>query len=156
MIAAAHIIFDGSSGSTELAEIMNHLQGNIPFSCELTEWRGYTTVITQIRVETNVPLTIQIDDDPEYVPEEIQEMAADAEGVLDKAEVARLKRCRIRLDIMSATSPRIEETADSISIYAETDLDPADADVRTVLLTLADYLDGYVFDCVNGKWIVRK
>ena len=72
MIAAAHVIFDGSNDTRDLAEILSHLQNKIPFPCSLTEWQGYSMVIPQIRVETHVPLTIQIDDDPEYVPEEIQ------------------------------------------------------------------------------------
>lgn len=113
-------------------------------------------VIPQIRVETHVPLTIQIANDQEYVPEEIQELAAEAVGILSIEEVEKLRRCRVRLDIMSANPPRIEETDESISIYAETDLDPADEDVQSVLFALANFMKGYVFDCVNGKWLFRN
>jgi len=154
MIAAAHVIFDGSTDTTDLAEILSHLQKQLPFSCRMTEWQGYTMVIPQIRVETHVPLTIQIDDDPEYVPEEIQELAAAAVGILSIEDVEKLRRCRVRLDIMSASPARIEETDESISLYAETDLDPADDDVHSVLFALSNFLRGYVFDCVNGKWLL--
>ena len=154
MIAAAHVIFDGSNDTRDLAEILSHLQNKIPFPCSLTEWQGYSMVIPQIRVETHVPLTIQIDDDPEYVPEEIQELAAEAVGILSIEDVEKLRRCRVRLDIMSANPPRIEETDESISLYAETDLDPADDDVQRVLSALANFMRGYVFDCVNGKWLL--
>jgi len=155
MIAAAHVIFDVSNRPTDLAGILGHLQMSLPFRCRLTEWRGYTMVIPQIRVDTRMPLTIQIDDDPEYVPEEIQELATDAESILSSGDIEKLRRCQTRLDIMSVNPPRVEETDQTISVYTETDLDPADNDVRSVLLTLADFLEGYVFDCVNGKWLLR-
>src|SRR5688572_489371 len=129
MIAAAHVIFDGSTDTRDLAEILGHLHKEVPFPSSLTEWQGYTIVIPQIRVETHVPLTIQIANNEEYVPEEIQELAAEAVGILSIEDVEKLRRCRVRLDIMSANPPRIEATDESISIYAETDLDPADDDV---------------------------
>ena len=153
MISAAQVIYDNTIHNLSIAQILEHLRATIPYPCSVTEWQGYSTVIPQIRVETNVPMTIQIEDDPDYVPEEIEEMAETAVDYFDSATVALIRECRCRLEVMSVTPARIEGDERSISVYAETDLDPETPDVRQVLSALAKITGGYIYDCVNGRWM---
>ncbi|HEX7125951.1 MAG TPA: hypothetical protein VF406_09245 [Thermodesulfobacteriota bacterium] len=152
MFAAAQILFENSGGARCLEWLLAELPRRISRPVSRTEWRGFTTVVPQIRVETRpVALTIQFDDDAAYVPAEIEETAAAVRGRIDSQALAALQRCRARLDIMSATPVEPVVTQDTISVVAETDLDPASPEVAAVLEALADITQGFVLDCVNGR-----
>jgi hypothetical protein len=108
----------------------------------MTAWEGFAGAIPQVRVATAVPLTIQIEDDPEYVPEEMAGLAEEAEGVLSGDWIELLRRCTARLDVTEA-----EE---------DVQLDPTQPDVEAVLIEIARFVDGLVHDNVNGEWLVPE
>src|SRR3954463_7402148 len=140
MLAAACIPYDPEEQDFTLADLREHLAANLSFECTLTEWEGFTMTIPQVRVATAVPLIIQIEDDPEYVPEELAGLADEAEGVLSDDWIEVLRRCMARLDVLEADE--------------ETRLDPTQPDVEAVLIEIARFVDGLVHDNVNGEWLV--
>ena len=151
MIAAAQVIFKNDKGDACLEWLLEQLRRQgVP--CRRTEWRGYTTVVPQVLIAAQpVAFTIQIDADPEYVPDEIQELAEQAEPVLRPDVREGLAQCDTRLDVMSASSPNPQVTGNEIVVVAQTDLDPARPDVEQVLLVLATLTSGFVLDCVNNR-----
>ena len=142
MLAAATIPYDPEEQDFTLEELREHLATNLPYECTLTEWQGFSETIPQVRVATAVPLTIQIEDDPEYVPEEMAGLAEEGEGVLSENWLELLRRCTARLDVMEADE--------------ETRLDPTQPDVEAVLVEIARFLDSLVHDNVNGEWLVPE
>lgn len=142
MFAAATIPYDPEELDFTLEDLRDHLTASLPYECSLTEWQGFTMTVPQVRVATAVPLTIQIEDDPEYVPEEMAGLAEEAEGVLSGDWVELLRRCTARLDVMEA-----EE---------DTRLDPTHPDVEAVLVEIARFVDSLVRDNVNGEWLVPE
>jgi hypothetical protein len=152
MISAAQVIFANDHPDACLDWLSAELPRHVPFSCSRTQWRGRTITIPQILVATSpVRLTIQVEDSTDYVPEEIAELAEDARSHIDEAAYVGLRRCNARLDLMSTTPPRRTESTDAITIFAETDLDPAYPDVEQVLAALSELTGGFVLDCVNGR-----
>jgi len=156
MISSAFIIYNDVNSPVSLEQISKHLKKSAPYTCSFTEWQGFTTTIPQLRIETAPPLTIQINSDPEYVPAEIEELAERAEGILDAELIEVIKGCNSRLEIMSATPIRVEAEEKTISVYAETSLDPELQGVTAVLFLLAAYLGGYLYDCVNARWMLQN
>jgi hypothetical protein len=142
MLAAACIPYDPEERDFTLEDLREHLAASLPYECALTQWEGFSETIPQVWVATAVPLIIQIEDDPEYVPEEMAGLAEEAEGVLAGDWVQHLRRCTARLDVTEA-----EE---------ETQLDPTQPDVEAVLIEIARFVDGLVHDNVNGEWLVPE
>jgi hypothetical protein len=142
MLAAATIPYDPEEQDFTLEDLREHLAANLPYECTLTEWQGFTTTIPQVRVATAVPLLVQIDDDPEHVPEDLATLADEAAGVLADEWVGLLRRCTARLDVMEADE--------------ETRLDPTQPDVEAVLVEIARFVEGLVYDDVNGEWLVPE
>jgi len=89
-----------------------------------------------------VPLTVQVDADPAYVPDEIAELAEEAKPILSPQLQESLARCDARLDIMSTTPPKTAETESAITVFAQTDLDPDQPEVERVLLVLSTITAG--------------
>lgn len=151
VIAAAQVVFSNEHGDGCLGWLAAELH-KAGVSCSPTEWRGYGAVIPQLLVPTApVALTIQVDDDPAYVLDEIVELAEDAKHVLSAQLHGRLAQCDARLDIMSATPAKTIETDSAITVFAQTDLDPERPEVEHVLLTLSTITAGFIVDCVNGR-----
>jgi hypothetical protein len=150
MISAAQVIFNNQHGDRCLMWLAAELsRSGIDFSP--TEWRGYATVIPQLLVPANpASLTIQVEDDPEYVPEEIAELAGVAQPVLSEQLRRQLAACDTRLEIMSTTPPNVSKTNHQVAVVAQTDLDPEMPEVQRVLLALSSITNGFVVDCVNG------
>ena len=142
MLAAACIPYDSDEQDFTLADLREHLAANLPYECALTEWEGFSGTVPQVRVATEIPLTIQIEDDPEFVPEEMAGLAEEAEGVLSEDWVELLRRCTARLDVTEADE--------------ETQIDPTQPDVEAVLIEIARFVDGLVHDNVNGEWLVPE
>jgi hypothetical protein len=142
MLAAACIPYDPEEHDFTLEDLRDHLAANLPYECALTQWEGFSETVPQVRVATGVPLIIQIEDDPEYVPEEMAGLAEEAEGVLAEDWVQLLRRCTARLDVTEADE--------------ETQLDPTQPDVEAVLIEIARFVDGLVHDNVNGEWLVPE
>ena len=151
MFASSQIIFVNARGDACLEWLFAELPKHIPFRCSRTEWVGFTTTIPQILIETApVALTIQVDDDPEYVPEEIAELADEMESKLPPDVHAELKKCNARLDVMSASSNEPEITEEAITVVAQTDLDPQSDQVDRVVRALSKLCNGFVNDCIYG------
>ena len=151
MIAAAQIIFLNRRGDACLPWLSRQLR-QMSIECTDTEWRGHSMVVPQLLVPTRpVSLTIQVDESPEYVPDELAELAEEARGLIDAAVHAKLAACNARLDIMSTTPPRREEDDRQVTVWAQTDLDPQSPDVERVLVALSAATEGFVVDCVNGR-----
>lgn len=142
MLATATIPYDPEEQDFTLEDLREHLAANLPFECTLTRWQGFSETIPQVRVATAIPLIIQIEDDPDYVPEELAGLADEAEGVLSEDWIQTLRRCTARLDVMEA--------------HEETQLDPTQPDVEAVLIEIARFVDGLVHDNVNGEWLVPE
>jgi hypothetical protein len=157
MINAALVPFDSRATPMTLDMIEAHLGKTIPYRCTRTEWVGYSLTIPQLRVETPVPLTIQIEDDPEYVPEELAEMADEAEGeaILAAEQIVFLRRATGRLGVQSADYEGNSEVDSSgnIIVHARTDLDPSFPEIQEVLHALSALSRGPVLDCVNDRWL---
>jgi hypothetical protein len=157
MFAAATIPYDPEERDFTLEDLREHLAAHLPYECTLTEWQGFSTTVPQVRVATAVPLTIQIDDDPEYVPEDLSILADEAAGVLSNEWVELLRRCTARLDVMEADVPAPEADENGvIQLYAQTRLDPTQPDVEAVLVEIARFVDSLVHDDVNGEWLVPE
>ena len=159
MISSALIPFDPQQHPVTLAQIEAHLRQCLDFPCRPTQWIGHSITIPQVRVETPVPLTIQIDDDPEYVPGELREFAdeAEQENSLPPHFIALLRRATARMDIQSADYAGNRYSSDrQVVVVARTDLDPLIPEVREVLQALADLVQGPVLDCVNDEWLLPR
>ncbi len=151
MISSAQVIFSNQHGAQCLEWLSGKL-GEAGVHCSPSEWRGYATVVPQLLIPTTpVSLTIQVENDPAYVPEEIAELARDTQAVLPEALQRRLSKCDTRLGIMSTSPAPPIETENAVAIVAQTNLDPEQPEVERLLLVLANITDGFVVDCVNGR-----
>lgn len=152
VVAVAEIIFEQPNPPFTIDTLMTVLQKRLPYACARTQWVGFTTVIPQIRIDAPTPMILQIDDDPEYVPDEIKELAAAAVKAFGPKIAAKIARCRVRLEVMSVEPSQAVVKDKTINVVATTQLDPSVAPVKDVLKTTADTVHGYVFDNVRGKW----
>jgi len=151
MFPAAQIAFNADAFPVDLDSLSRIVSENCSIRVSRTEWKGYATVIPQILVHTTVPFTIQIDDDPEYVPDEIDEWPDEDDVHLTQEEIAHLKLCRCRLDVMTTVAPPVIENDKSIAVIATgNDVDPREDETHKVLSTIAKELNGFIHDCVNG------
>ena len=142
MFVAAVIPYDPEEHVFTLEDLLDHLSANVSFQCAMTEWRGFSDAIPQLRVETAVPLTIQIEDDPDLVPDEIQDLADRAGSALSPDWVEAVRQCTARLDVQEAdTGPT---------------LDPSHPDVESVVIEIARFVDSVVYDNVNDEWLVPE
>lgn len=150
MFSAAQIIFNNRSNPTDLDKLMGFLAKVVTHRVSKTQWVGFSTAIPQLLVETTPPFTIQIEDDPGYVPEEIAEIVDNEEEPLSPSQRERLRQCNVRLDVMSTVPPPSGESSSGIFVIAQTNLDPSLPVVAHVLESIAKHLNGFVVDCVNG------
>lgn len=151
MIAAAQVIFKNDKGDACLEWLLEQLP-KVGVSCTRTEWRGYTMVVPQLLIAARpIAFTIQVDEDPGYVPGEIRELAEQARPQLGPDVHDGLLQCDTRLDVMSSSSANPQATGAAVVVVARTDLDPARPEVEHVLLVLAKLTSGFVLDCVNNR-----
>lgn len=74
MTNSAHICYNSKRFGLTLSDIAKHLRENSSWHVSVTEWSGYGIVVPQLLVQTPIPFLIQIEDDPDWVPGEIQEI----------------------------------------------------------------------------------
>src|ERR1700759_4669765 len=98
MFSAATIPFDPEEQDFNIQDLLKHLAASLAFECSLVEWEGFSGTGPQVRVATVVPLTIQIEDDPDYVPDDLADLADRAEGVLAADWVEAIRRCGAKLE----------------------------------------------------------
>jgi hypothetical protein len=157
MFAAALIPFDPEEHDFTLQDLLEHLAANLSVECTLTEWQGFDTAVPQVRVGTGVPLTIQIEDDPEYVPGDIASMIDAAEGTLPEAWRQALRGCTARLDVMEAEIAfPVPDDKGVVPLAAAARLDPSQPDVEAVVVEIARFVDSVAYDNVNDEWLVPE
>jgi hypothetical protein len=165
MFSAATIPYDPEAQELTLEDLRDHLAATLDVECTLTEWQGFDVTIPQVRVATEVPLTIQIEDDPDYVPDDLADLVDRAEGFLSEAWVEALRRCGAKLDIMEADTEAdmeadvpLPEPDDegTVERAAATRLDPGQPDVEAVLIEIARFVDSLAYDNVNDEWLVPE
>lgn len=161
MFSAATIPYDPDAQELTLEDLRDHLAATLDVECTLTEWQGFDLTIPQVRVATEVPLTIQIEDDPDYVPDDLADLVDRAEGFLSEEWVEALRRCGAKLDIMEADTeadtPMSEpDDEGTIELAATTRLDPSQPDVEAVLIEIARFVDSLAYDNVNDEWLVPE
>lgn len=163
-IAAAEIAFVNDRTEPILEWLALELPKRLEFPISKTQWKGLTLTIPQLRVETRpVALTLQLDEDPSVVPQEIAELSELFKPVLNQTAIAYLARVRSRLDVMSATADPPKVSGKQLSLTAATDLDPRAPDVDRLLTAVSDLTNGFAFDLVNlavrvpgsGRWISK-
>ena len=148
MFSAATIPFDPEEREIDLQDLLEHLSAHLGVACTLTEWKGFTATVPQVRVATGVPLTIQIEDDPDYVPDDLADLADRAKGVLSAEWVETLRRCGAKLEVTAA--------GDDLEPPSGTPLDPSQPDVEAVLIEVARFAGSLVYDNVNDEWLVPE
>ncbi|MDD0967803.1 MULTISPECIES: hypothetical protein [Pseudomonas] len=151
MTTSAQICYNSKPIKATLQDIAAHLRQTTSWHISTTEWKGYGIVVPQLLVHTPVPFLIQIEDDPEYVPEEIREII-EWEKLDPDSRIARiLARCDARLAVLSTTPDLVIDDGHSISAsILGTEVDPHDADISSVLKILCRKVEGVIYDCVNG------
>jgi hypothetical protein len=149
-MAEALVVMDKSANALDLDAICSLLSRSTAFDCSHTIWQEFGVSIPQLKVNTAFPLTIQINDDPAYVPAEIRELAEEVEPLLPPISAGRLRQATRHLEIQSATPESVWSDRFSLMIDDATDLDTRQADVRQVLEVLAGSVKGWVFDCQHG------
>ena len=157
MFSAATIPYDPEEQDFTLQELREHLAAHLAVECTLVEWRGFSLTVPQVRVATAVPLTIEIEDDPGYVPAELADLADRAVGLLSPEWVAALRRCSAKLEVMEAdlATPEPDEEG-TVHLVAETRLDPSQPDVEAVLVEIARFTGSLAYDNVNDEWLVPE
>jgi hypothetical protein len=152
MITAAHVWLRNGHGHGLLDWLRTSLAA-AGIASEPTEWRGYAAVIPQLLIHTKpVALTIQVEDDPEYVPDELEELVEEVTGIAAGTHVDALASCNARLALQSTSPPRRLEDEGSVTVFAQTDLDPASPEVDALLATLSRLTGGFTVDCVNSRF----
>src|SRR5262252_4185753 len=99
-VAAALIPFEQPKTPFTIDSLLTELQKRLPYKCSRTQWVGLTTTIPQIRIDAPTPIFLQIDDDPETVPDESKELASDAKKTFGADVAAKIARCHVRLEVM--------------------------------------------------------
>ena len=95
------MIFDNSQRRLTLPDIFSQLRDSVGFDCTMTEWRFGESVVRQIRVGTVPPIALQLDEHPDIVPEEIQEMLDSDGDFFDETSLTAARRCRSRVEVVS-------------------------------------------------------
>jgi trans-aconitate methyltransferase len=157
MFSAATIPYDPEEQNFTLQDLLEHLSANLSVECTLTEWRGFDATVPQVRVATSIPLTIQIEDDPEYVPDDLADLVDRAEGLLPREWVDLLRACTAKLEILEADVPVPEPDEEGVvELTAETRLDPSLPEIEAVIVEIARFMDSLAYDNVNDEWLVPE
>lgn len=151
MTSSAHIFYNSKRVALTLADVARHLRENAPWHVSLTEWSDCGIVIPQLLVHTPTPFLIQIEDDPDWVPGEIQEIIG-WENLDPNGQTAqKIAQYDARLAIQSTTPDQVINDGSSITVSTlGAAINPCDADISDVLMLLCRKMDGAIHDCVNG------
>jgi hypothetical protein len=147
MFSAATIPYDPEEQDFTLEELQEHLSASLSVECTLTEWQGFDIAVPQVRVATGVPLTIHIEDDPEYVPDDLAELVDRAQGLLSAEWMGALRRCAAKLDVMEA---------DAGFDLDKARLDPSQPEIEAVVIEVARFVGSLAYDNVNDEWLVPE
>ena len=152
MISSAHICYESSKNNVELQSVALLIEKNTSWKTVPTEWSDCGIVIPQLIVLTPTPFVIQIENDPEWVPEENKEFAEWA-GLSEEDELyLKLSRCDARLAIQSTAPDQTILTGKEIIAFAFGDaVDPKNDDISIVLTIVGKEISGVLNDCVNEE-----
>lgn len=152
MISSAHICFNSKQLVLSITSLAEYLRESLSWRVSVTQWSGNGIVVPQLLVHTPIPFLIQIENDPDWVPEEIREII-EWENLGPESEVARkIGECDARLAIQTTAPDQV--TSDGMSITASTlgmAVDPSDPNILEVLTFLGRKVNGVIYDAVNGK-----
>lgn len=151
MISSAHICYNSKQLDLSLPFLAGYLRESLSWRVSMTQWSGYGIVVPQLLVHTPIPFLIQIENDPDWVPEEIREII-EWENLDLESEIARkIIECDARLAIQTTAPDQV--ISDGISINVSTlgmAVDPSDPNIFEVLTLLGRKVNGVIQDTVNG------
>jgi hypothetical protein len=151
MISSAHICYNSKQLGLSLPFLAEYLRESLSWRASMTQWSGYGIVVPQLLVHTPIPFLIQIESDPDWVPEEIREII-EWENLDSESEIARrIMECDARLAIQTTVPDQV--ISDGISINVSTlgmAVDPSDPNIFEVLTLLGRKVNGVIQDTVNG------
>ncbi|MFT0635828.1 hypothetical protein ACMFY5_27595 [Pseudomonas sihuiensis] len=152
MITSAHICYESSKTNLELQLLGTLIEQNTSWETMPTEWSDCGIVIPQLIVLTPIPFIIQIENDPDWVPEENKEFAEWA-GLSEEDELfLKLSRCDARLAIQSIAPDQITLTGKEIIAFVFGGVvDPRNSDISNVLAIIGKEISGVLNDCVNEE-----
>ena len=152
MISSAHICFNSKQLDLSMQFLAEYLRESLSWRVSVTQWSGYGVVVPQLLVHTPIPFLIQIENDPDWVPEEIREII-EWESLAPESEVARkIGECDARLAIHTTAPDQVIGDGMSITVSAlGTAVDPSDPNILEVLTLLGRMVNGVIYDAVNGE-----
>ena len=152
MISSAHICYESSEAHVELQSIAEHVESNTNWKTISTEWIDFGVVVPQLMILTLIPFIIQIENDPEWAPEESREFAEWAGLSEDNELYLKLSRCDARLAIQSTTPDQTTLTGKEMIVFAFGGaVDPRNNEISNVLKIIGKKLSGVLNDCVNDE-----
>jgi len=152
-MASAFIIFNNSQRRLTLPIMFSQLPELVGFDCTMSEWRFGESAVPQIRVATVPPIALQLDEHPDIVPDEIQEMLDSHGDSFSEDSLAAARRCRSRFEIVSCEPTQTEHLREGGIVCHTPNADMNSPDVRSALRRVADFLHGWVYDSINGRWM---
>lgn len=151
MSSSAHICYDSRLHPVTLQDISEVILAETRWRVTNTEWREFGEVIPQLLVLTPVPFIIQIENDPEWVPQENFEFGEWAGISKESAIFSQLKKCDARLAIQSTESDQLISGEDALFALALGEaVDPSVPEIAAVLSVVGREINGLLNDCVNG------
>lgn len=150
----ALLFYDPGAHPVTLSDLKRFLINDLGAVVTDAEWRGYTRIIPQLRVDSPARFLIQIDGgSPEDCGAEGRDLAESRPTGLLEGDAERIGAMRARLHIGKATFKVVDDAADRVAIRIEaSDFDPRAPEALRLLRGLTHRLDGYLFDNVNGVW----
>lgn len=152
-MASALIIFDNSQRRLTLPDIFSQLRDSVGFDYAMTEWRFAGRVIPQIRVATVPPIALELDEQPDIVSGEIQEMLDSQADCFDAGSLAAARCCRSRVEVVSCEPTQIEHFPEGGIVTHSPRADMDSPDVQLALRRVKAFLRGWAYDNINGRWI---
>jgi hypothetical protein len=154
-MSIVRIIFESHGPPTSLPAICSQLRGSTSYDCELVSLPYLNARIPQIRINTHPCIALQLEDDPEIIVEEIQEMVTEAEEEyhFDEDQLGRMRRCSAAIDLYTCSPMRIDHLpAGGMLFSTPNDVDPRAPEIRAVIALLTRILSGWAYDNLNGGW----
>ncbi len=122
----------------------------------MNEWKFGASAVPQIRIGTIPPIALQLDEEPERVPDEIQELLDDYGDLLDETALAAARYSRSRLDVVSCEQSRIDHFPEGGILVRTPNAELDSPNVQLALGQIAGVVRGWVFDNINGRWLISK
>jgi hypothetical protein len=152
-MASANIIFDNSQRHLTLDHVLVHLRDECGLPASAGEWSGFGQVVSQVHVQTDPPIALQLNENPSSVPEEIAELLDDEGDALDERSRTAARNCRSRIEVVGCEPTEVLELSSGGMLTRTPQVGLDGLDVRAVLRRVAAFVDGWCYDNVNGRWL---